>query len=59
MLSYIEMISTGTTCVNDHYFISNAIRKKQQKIQKYELYLQRVLMDSDGENGFKQRVKGI
>ena len=56
MLSYIEMISTGTTCVNDHYFISNAIRKAAED-SKVRTVLTRVLMDSDGENGFKQRVK--
>lgn len=27
MLSYIEMISTGTTCVNDQYFMPEQIRK--------------------------------
>ncbi len=27
MLSYIEMISTGTTCINDQYFLQEAIRK--------------------------------
>ena len=27
MLSYIEMISTGTTCINDQYFLQDAIRK--------------------------------
>ena len=26
-LSILEMISTGTTCVNDHYFFSKQIRK--------------------------------
>lgn len=55
MLSYIEMISTGTTCVNDHYFISNAIRKAAEDA-KVRTVLTRVLMDSDGEDGFKQRV---
>ena len=27
MLSIVEMISTGTTCVNDHYFFSKKIRE--------------------------------
>ena len=27
MLSFIEMISTGTTCINDQYFLQDAIRK--------------------------------
>ena len=56
MLSYIEMISTGTTCVNDHYFISNAIRRAAEDA-KVRTVLTRVLMDSDGEEGFKQRVE--
>lgn len=55
MLSYIEMISTGTTCVNDHYFISNAIRKAAEDA-KVRTVLTRVLMDSDGEEGLNQRV---
>lgn len=54
MLSYIEMISTGTTCVNDHYFISNAIRKAAENT-KVRTVLTRVLMDSDGEEGLKKR----
>lgn len=56
MLSYIEMISTGTTCVNDHYFISNAIRKAAEDA-KVRTVLTRVLMDSDGEDGLKQRAE--
>lgn len=56
MLSYIEMISTGTTCVNDHYFISNAIRKAAEDA-KVRTVLTRVLMDLDGEKNFNQRVK--
>ena len=31
MLSYAEMISTGTTCVNDQYFISEKIREAAVK----------------------------
>lgn len=56
MLSYIEMISTGTTCVNDHYFISKAIRKAAEDAN-VRTVLTRVLMDSDGEAGLNQRVK--
>ena len=55
MLSYIEMISTGTTCVNDHYFISNAIRKAAEK-SKVRTVLTRVLMDSDGEENLQSRI---
>ena len=55
MLSYIEMISTGTTCVNDHYFISEAIRKAAQD-SKVRTVLTRVLMDVDGKEALENRV---
>ena len=55
MLSYIEMISTGTTCVNDHYFISEAIRKAAED-SKVRTVLTRVLMDADGKEAFENRV---
>jgi len=31
MLSFVEMIATGCTCVNDHYFMTEAIRKAATK----------------------------
>jgi len=31
MLSFVEMIATGTTCVNDHYFMTEQIRKAAEK----------------------------
>ena len=48
MLSIIEMISTGTTCVNDHYFFSKTIRDVLEKA-KMRAVITRVLMDNDGE----------
>ena len=47
LLSYIEQISTGTTCTNDHYFFSESIREAQEKA-KVRTVLTRVLMDVDG-----------
>lgn len=32
MLSFIEMISTGTTCINDQYFMQDAIRKAARDV---------------------------
>ncbi len=31
MLSFVEMIATGCTCVNDHYFMTEQIRKAAEK----------------------------
>ena len=31
MLSFVEMIATGCTCVNDHYFMTEEIRKAVEK----------------------------
>lgn len=31
MLSFVEMIATGCTCVNDHYFMTEEIRKAAEK----------------------------
>lgn len=55
MLSIIEMISTGTTCVNDHYFFSEEIRKALEK-SKMRAMITRVLMDSDGEEASENRI---
>lgn len=54
MLSYIEMISTGTTCVNDHYFISKNIREATID-SKVRTVLTRVLMGSTGDE--EQRIE--
>ena len=55
MLSIIEMISTGTTCVNDHYFFSEEIRNALEK-SKMRAMITRVLMDSDGEEASENRI---
>lgn len=55
MLSILEMLSTGTTCVNDHYFMSEEIRKALEE-SGLRAMLTRVLMDTDGEEASKQRI---
>lgn len=55
MLSIIEMISTGTTCVNDHYFFTEEIRNALEK-SKMRAMITRVLMDSDGEEASENRI---
>lgn len=55
MLSYVEMIATGTTCVNDHYFMTESIRKAA-KDAGVRTVLTRVLMDTDGKDAGKQRI---
>lgn len=55
MLSIIEMISTGTTCVNDHYFMTEEIREALEKA-KLRAMVTRVLMDADGEEASKTRI---
>lgn len=56
MLSILEMISTGTTCVNDHYFISKSIRKALQE-SNMRAMITRVLMDNDGEEASQNRIQ--
>ena len=56
MLSIIEMISTGTTCVNDHYYMTEEIRKALEK-SKMRAMITRVLMDNDGEEASKIRIQ--
>ena len=55
MISILEMISTGTTCVNDHYFFSEKIREALN-ISKIRAVITRVLMDSDGEESSQKRI---
>lgn len=55
MLSYVEMIATGTTCVNDHYFMTESIRKAAKDVG-LRAVLTRVLMDTDGKDAGKQRI---
>lgn len=54
MLSYIEMISTGTTCINDQYFMSEEIRQATKKC-KVRAVLTRTIMDTD--DSLEQRVE--
>ena len=55
MVSILEMISTGTTCVNDHYFFSKQIRKALEE-SKMRAVITRVLMDNDGEEASEKRI---
>ena len=56
MLSIAEMISTGTTCFNDHYFMSEETRKAVETA-KIRAVLTRVLMDNDGEEASNKRIQ--
>ena len=56
MLSILEMISTGTTCVNDHYFMSEEIKKALEE-SKLRAMITRVVMDTDGEEASKKRIE--
>lgn len=56
MLSILEMISTGTTCVNDHYFFSEQIRQALSE-SKMRAVITRVLMDSDGDEASEKRIE--
>lgn len=47
LLAFIEMIKTGTTTVNDHYFFQDEIIEASKKIGIH-LIETRCLMDSDG-----------
>ena len=55
-LSILEMISTGTTCVNDHYFFSKKIREALEK-SKMRAMITRVLMDSDSKEASSVRIQ--
>lgn len=55
MLSILEMISTGITCVNDHYFFSEQIRKALEE-SKMRAVITRVLMDNDGKEASENRI---
>lgn len=58
MLSILEMISTGTTCFNDHYFISEATRRAVEET-KIRAMLTTVIMDNDGEEALKRRIQNF
>lgn len=49
MLSYIEMISTGTTCVNDQYFMPEQIRQAAYDC-KMRAVITKPIVDTNGEN---------
>ena len=52
MLSFIEMIRTGCTCINDQYFMSEQIRKAAEK-SKIRLVLTRTITSTDGEEDYR------
>lgn len=54
MLSYYEMIATGTTTINDQYFMSEEIRHAAEDC-KVRAVITRPIMDADGS--FEQRVQ--
>ena len=56
MLSILEMISTGTTCVNDHYYFSEAIRSALVE-SKMRAVITRIFRDNDGEEESQKRVE--
>lgn len=56
MLSFLEMISTGTTCVNDQYFMPEQTRDAAQKM-KMRAVLTRPLMDIGSEDLLETRIK--
>lgn len=56
VLSIIEMISTGTTCFNDQYFMAEETRRAVEKLGMRAV-LTRPLMDTDGEEQLKERIK--
>lgn len=55
-LSFLEMISTGTTCVNDQYFMPEQTRKAANEM-KIRAVLTRPLMDIGSENELENRIQ--
>lgn len=57
LLSFIEMIKTGTTTVNDHYFFQDEIIRASQEVGIH-LIETRVVMDSDnhGSNRYQELI---
>ena len=55
MLSIVEMLSTGTTYVNDHYFLSESVRRAIEET-KIRATITSILMDNDGEEASNQRI---
>ena len=56
MLSFLEMISTGTTCVNDQYFMPEETRKAAEQM-KIRAMLTRPLIDIESESMLKSRIE--
>lgn len=54
LLSCIEAISTGTTCIVDFYFLSEGIRKAIEE-SKIRASITRVLMDVDGNGDLRMK----
>lgn len=54
MLSYIEMISTGTTCINDQYFMPEEIRKAAKDC-KVRAVITRPIVDN--VNSYEGRIQ--
>ena len=54
MLSYFEMISTGTTCINDQYFMPEEIRRAAMDC-KVRAVITRPIMDLEG--ALEQRIE--
>lgn len=55
-LSFLEMISTGTTCVNDQYFMPEQTRKAVEEMG-IRAVLTRPLMDIGSEELLETRIK--
>ena len=55
-LSFLEMISTGTTCVNDQYFMPEQTRRAANEM-KIRAVLTRPLMDIGSENILENRIQ--
>lgn len=56
MLSILEMISTGTTCFNDQYFMPEETRKAVEEVGMRAV-LTRPVMDTDGSDGLQKRIQ--
>lgn len=56
MLSFMEMIRTGCTCINDQYFMSEQIRKAAEE-SKIRLVLTRTITSTSGEEGTDKRIE--
>lgn len=55
MLSFIEMIRTGSTCANDQYFMPMAIKKAAEEA-KIRLVLTRTIIDNNIEEEADKRI---